>query len=599
MISPLFAIRRPLAFAASVFAIAALARTTEAANGNWRLLLLHNNDMHCRFAETDKYGRPCRDSAPCYGGFGRMKTAMDQARREAQMANVPTLSLNAGDTAQGTAFFTFLGMKIVADMLGRLDIDVMSLGNHEFDLGVERLHEFLDNVTIPVVACNLDFSEEPILGKEKSLSKSKVVTVNGHQIGIIGYVLPDTKFTSNVGNVKFLPEIPSVSAEARRLKSQGVDIIIGLGHSGFRTDIEMAKRVPELDLIVGGHSNTFLYNGEPPDADKPSGPYPYWVEQPGTGRRVPVVQALYVTKYLGKLWMEFDRHGEVVSCDGNPVLLDSSVAQDPEILETVNVVQDEIVNKTNEVVAYSAVFLEGDDYMCRVRECNLGNIATDAFVDFNLRKYITSFNVTEQWTDAAISVIPSGALRTSINAANNEGKITRGDVLMVFPYMNDVGKITVEGSVVWQALEHSVSRHDSGKYHGDFLQVSGLKVVADVGKPVGRRVQSIDARCAKCVVPVYEPLVLDQLYTIVVSDFLANGGNGYTMFKTASKYISIGKSDEPIIEHMMRIKSPIRQGLEGRITVINSGPFKSAASCVTVSPIMTAVMIALTALNGY
>lgn len=62
--------------------------------------------------------------------------------------------------------------------------------------------------------------------------------------------------------MNILPEIPAVDAEAKRLKAEGVDILIALGHSGFQTDVEIAKRVEDIDLVIGGHSNTFLYTGE-------------------------------------------------------------------------------------------------------------------------------------------------------------------------------------------------------------------------------------------------------------------------------------------------------------------------------------------------
>jgi 5'-nucleotidase len=70
------------------------------------------------------------------------------------------------------------------------------------------------------------------------------------------------KSIAKTGNVKILPEIPSITAEARRLKNQGVNILIALGHSGFDMDKQIAEQVDDIDLVIGGHTNTFLYNGE-------------------------------------------------------------------------------------------------------------------------------------------------------------------------------------------------------------------------------------------------------------------------------------------------------------------------------------------------
>lgn len=93
------------------------------------------------------------------------------------------------------------------------------------------------------------------------------------------------------------------SREASRLKEAGVQLIIALGHSGIRVDQKVALECPLVDLVIGGHDNTFLWNGEKPDAEVPKGPYPIVMVQP-SGKRVPVVQAYAFTKYLGKLSIE-------------------------------------------------------------------------------------------------------------------------------------------------------------------------------------------------------------------------------------------------------------------------------------------------------
>ena len=107
-----------------------------------------------------------------------------------------------------------------------------------------------------------------------------------------------------------------------------MDIIIGLGHSGYTKDKEIAGKVPHLDLVIGAHSHSFLYPKEEnqPSLEHPKGPYPTMVVGKG-GRKVPVVQAYAYTKYLGKLILDIDQEGEVTSIDGRPVLLDSKFKQ--------------------------------------------------------------------------------------------------------------------------------------------------------------------------------------------------------------------------------------------------------------------------------
>lgn len=561
--------QRPRAFRTAVLFLSLL--STAAAR--YRLLVLHTNDMHSRFDQIDATGAECGVSnRQCYGGFARLKAAVDRERRRTDDG---ALFLNAGDTFQGTAYYTFLKWQAVQRMVRTLDIDVMSLGNHEFDDGVKDVELFIRNITIPVVASNLDLTDEPLLDSASNLMKSKVLTVNGRKIGIIGYLTPETALIAKVGNVKILPEIPSVAAEARRLKNDGVDILIALGHSGFEMDVQIARDVEDIDLVVGGHSNTFLYTGNPPDIEKPQGPYPFWVEQPNTNRKVPVIQAFHVTKYLGELWLEFDEAGEVVNCYGNPILLNSNIEQDPEVLNEVRILKEVVENRTKRVIGSSSVFLEGVNENCRFRECNLGNFIADSFVDYNIRNNIKSFDLAKHWTDAPISLIQAGGIRTDINNLNRRGNITYGDLLSSLPFQNDVGKLTTKGSDIWTAFEHSVQRYSTTVSYGEFLQVSGIKVVIDFSRPSGKRVQSIHARCGNCTVPVYEKLDLNANYTIIVSEYLSKGGDGFS-FKQVVRYQSFGKTDLNILEEEFHVRSPIWPEIGQRIVLLNVGELNKA-----------------------
>lgn len=148
-----------------------------------------------------------------------------------------------------------------------------------------------------MVAANLNFSYEPSLQKIK---KSVILERSGRKIGIIGYLTPETTKISSPGKTIFSDEVKSITAESQRLDSLGVKIIIALGHSGYLMDQKIAKEVPLVDVVVGGHTNTFLWNGPQPDSEVVEDPYPKVVTQ-DSGKTVPVVQAYAYTKYLGKV----------------------------------------------------------------------------------------------------------------------------------------------------------------------------------------------------------------------------------------------------------------------------------------------------------
>ena len=125
-------------------------------------------------------------------------------------------------------------------------------------------------------------------------------------------------------------EVESINKEIKSLKSQHgekLKIFIALGHSGFEKDKEIAAKIHELDIVVGGHTNTFLYTGEkPPSKEKPEGPYPVVFDHGQEGKTL-VVQAFAYGKYLGKLDVTFDENGVITSYGGNPILLDHSVQE--------------------------------------------------------------------------------------------------------------------------------------------------------------------------------------------------------------------------------------------------------------------------------
>ncbi|XP_065208491.1 protein 5NUC-like [Planococcus citri] len=301
----------------------------EPVQGTFRLQILHNNDLHARFVETDVYTARCPDECvkqnKCYGGFARMKKAADDARQEAKAQGIPSIFINAGDTFQDIPYYTLYKWQVVSELIDKLGLDVMSLGNREFDDGINNLVEYLKHVTTPVVCANLNITSEKRLDLP-NLRPSKVLTVEGKKIGVIGYLTPETKDIANTENLEIFEEIPYIRREARRLKSEGIKIIIALGHSGFDYDKKIAAQVEQVSVVVGGHSHSFLYS--PKDA-KPSvelvtSEYPTMVFQK-SGKIVPVVQAYAYSKYLGRLMVDFDDEGNVLSATGNPQMLNSTI----------------------------------------------------------------------------------------------------------------------------------------------------------------------------------------------------------------------------------------------------------------------------------
>ncbi|CAM1328026.1 Uncharacterised protein r2_g3700 [Pycnogonum litorale] len=425
----------------------------------FNLTILHTNDIHSRYEEVNGIGGRCKrkreSSGECFGGVARMYTQVQRIREEEE--NV--LFLNAGDYFQGTIWYSVLGWGPTAVFMNKLKYDAMALGNHEFDRGIQGVVPFIQNVTFPVLSSNLDASREPRL-KDK-IEKSVVLTVGGRRIGVIGYITQETATASEPGDtVQFGEIISSVRKEAESLRRQGVSIIIALGHAGFQMDKRIAEEIPEIDIVVGGHSNTFLYTGKPPSSPQPVDQYPVVVGNP----KSLVVQDYAYGKYLGYLKIEFTEDGDVKSWNGNPILLDNSVKRDAEVYGMVLKLREKLKHLKQAKVAKTNVYLEGDT-PCRMRECNLGNLISDAYLDAFVRRNGSN------WSNVALAIANGGGIRTSIE----QGDVTLEDILQANPFSSTANIVSLPGKVLYDVFEHSVNAYDitQADPSGRFLQVSG------------------------------------------------------------------------------------------------------------------------------
>lgn len=554
------------AIALLILASETFANPTLRNDEEFTIRIVHTNDMHARFEETSQLSTTCtpQDSAAgkCYGGFARIATLVRQAKSESPS----TIFLNAGDTYQGTAWYNVYKWEAVTWFMNLLKPDAISLGNHEFDDGIKGLIPFIQNASYPILAANLDLAEQPDLAAT-NLKNSTILEVNGNKIGVIGYLTPETKILSTTENVIFRDEVESIRREAKRLKEQGVDILIALGHSGYETDKRIAREVEDIDLVIGGHTNTFLYRGKPPDLEAPEGFYPTEVTQKN-GRKVYVVQAYAYTKYLGNFSVNFDAKGEITYIEGNPILVDANVEQAKDVLKLITEKRRPIDDMERKVIGKTRVFIDGDSKNCRRQECNMGNLICDAVLDYYAGEYLNK----DGWTDAAIAIVNSGSIRASITRARND-QVTRKDIITVLPFGNVVVKAPVTGKQILSMLEWSVHNLDNststGNLYGAFLQYSGLQVTYDTSRPPNSRVVSVQVQCAACRVPTYRKLRQNLTYNILINDFLAKGGDGFHMLEDVET-IPLSITIVDVLERYFEKHSPVYPGVEWRITYVDN-----------------------------
>ncbi|KAM3850580.1 5'-nucleotidase-like [Diretmus argenteus] len=486
----------------------------------WDLVLLHTNDVHARVEETNQHAGKCTRGG-CFAGVARRAAKI----KEIRSAEKNVLLLDAGDQFQGTIWFNVYKGAEAAHFMNRLDYDAMALGNHEFDNAVEGLvNPFLQDVQCAVVSANIKPDDSLAPEFSKHYSPYKILNIDNQKVGVVGYTSQETPELSQPGpGLRFEEEVDAVQLQVDKLLTLGVNKIIALGHSGFRKDQDIARRVRGVDVVIGGHTNTFLYTGTPPSSEVPAGPYPFVVRSQD-GRDVPVVQAYAFGKYLGYLKVTFDEAGNVLRSTGNPILLDSSVPQDPGIHAEVEEWKKKLANFSAQYVGKTLVYLNGTFEECRFRECNLGNLICDAMVHNNIR------HADElQWNHVSSCLINGGGIRSSIDERSRNGSITMEDLITVLPFGGTVDLVQLNGSTLRKAFEHSVRRY--GQNSGEFLQVSGFHVEFDMSKAPWQRLKSLSVLCTDCRVPLYEPVQDDRVYKVVLPSYLVEGGDGFSMIR--------------------------------------------------------------------
>lgn len=512
------------------------------------LTVLHTNDTHSHIEQFDGFSGSCSEeeaaAGECFGGIARRATKLAELRTS---ATNPIL-VDAGDQFQGSLYYTEYRGQEAADYMPMLGYQAMAIGNHEFDDGPANLAKFIGAVGLPVLSANIDASADPDLAGK--IASSTVLDVDGEQVGIIGLTTDTTPTSSSPGDtVSFGAYVTSLEPVIAELEAQGINKIILLSHIGYADDQTLAAAIDGIDVIVGGHSHTLLSN----TAEEASGPYPTVVNAPD-GNPVLIVQDGAYGKYLGNLEVTFDADGIASSWQGDPILLDASVAEDADVLTMVAKMAQPLEELRNTVVGQSASLLDGSRESCRFGECTMGNIVTDAML------WATQNDGTQ------IAIENGGGLRASIEA----GDVTMGNVLEVLPFGNTMATFGLKGSDLLLALENGVSRAENPDNEGTgrFAQVSGMRYSWDGSKPAGERIVNAEVRGAD---GEYSPVDPDAVYQLVTNDFNRRGGDDYAVFDdSAIDPYDFGSPLDQALADYIAAHSPVDVQLEGRITRVDS-----------------------------
>ncbi len=221
-----------------------------------KLTVLHTNDTHSRID-------PFPDNDPKFPGMGgvyRRMNLIEEIRNEGH----PVLLLDSGDIFQGTPYFNLFGGEVELKAMSAMKYDAATFGNHDFDNGVEGLVKQMPHANFPFINSNYIFENTPLDGK---VEKFRIFERVGIKVGVFGLGielkgLVEERLTKNI---IFTDPVPSANSTARHLKKNlNCDLVICLSHLGYKydhtkiSDESLAMNTKNIDLILGGHTHTFL-----------------------------------------------------------------------------------------------------------------------------------------------------------------------------------------------------------------------------------------------------------------------------------------------------------------------------------------------------
>ena len=477
--------------------------------------ILHTNDVHGRIVEEK-------------GVIGDAKLAavIDEERAK----NPSTLVVDAGDAFQGLPISNSSKGEERAKILNEIGYDAMAVGNHEFDFGLDEAKKYKEILNFPLLSSNTYINGARLFEASTIVDKDKNVV--GDEFVVIGVTTPETATKThpkNVQGVTFTDPISEVNkvideiearatAEGKTYKNYvvlahlGVDTTTPVEWRGSTLAEELSKN-PKLKgkrvTVIDGHSHT--------------------VQSTTYGENVTYNQTGSYLNNIGKITYQANQ------LLGNPQQISAAstknVVPNAKVAAMVQKIKEQYDAENAKIVRdNSPVELNGQRENVRVRETNLGNVVADALYEYGQ----TGFS---HKTDLAVT--NGGGLRETIA---KDKPITKGSVIAVLPFGNTISQIKVTGQNIADMFTKSLGsilQEKDGKTvldengqpllepSGGFLQVSGAKVYYDTTLPAEKRVLYVEIKNPET--GQYEPLNLAKDYYLTTNDFLAAGGDGYTM----------------------------------------------------------------------
>lgn len=566
----------------------------------YTLQLLHAADQ--------EGGVPALDDAPRFSAVLNALREQD-ADGDGNVDFANTLTLSSGDAIIPGVFFgaseDAFGGEGRGDILiqNELGFQAIAFGNHEFDRGTELLADLIGGAAddpatpdvdesfigaqFPYLSSNLDFSTDENLAdlvvaddqapQANGIAATTVIDVNGELIGVVGATTPTLPVISSPDGVTVNPQpfdgnptpeqldalAAEIQTDVNELLTANPDInkVVLLSHmQQLSIERELATRLSNVDIIVGGGSNTRLVdeNDRLRDGDTAQGTYPEFLSD-ADGNPVAVVNTDGNYKYVGRLVIDFNDNGVIIpetydsavsgayATDAQGVAdLGAEALVDPEIQAIVDQLEAVIVASESNVFGVSDVYLDGRRGSVRIQETNLGNLTADANLaiarEADPEVVISLKNGGGIRDDIGQVIVPPGGTgdpeflpNEEIPGVKPEGGISETDIANTLRFNNGLSLLTVTAEELLALMEHAVgaSSLDDSNTQGRFPQIAGFSFSFDLTQPEGERVVSLaiedEAGNDIDVVVQDGEIVGDpaRTFRMVTLGFLAGGGDGY------------------------------------------------------------------------
>ena len=532
------------------------------------IIILHLNDVHCGVNDTIGYD-----------GFALY-------RDELSKKNPNIISVDVGDHIQGGTLGSISEGSAIINIMNKIGFDVAILGNHEFDYGIEQLSKLSENITSKYISSNFCYKKN----KTSVFSPYKIIEKGGKKIAFIGVLTPLTFLKTYLSTLRdsngeaiydFLTDnnaqelYDRIQENINKVRNEeGADYVIILTHIGMEieqyTSDGLLSKIKNVDAVLDGHTH-LIYNTTSKDMNNKD------IHISQTGTKLQSIGKLII-KNDGTIASEIIQDIPEPSDTTNAIKLtrgNKEIWVNKDMNDFINGIFSIYEDELNELYGSSDYDLiirpEGttDSHFiyCRYQECTVGNLLADAL---------------KTTGNSDVGFVNGGAIRSSLN----KGNLTRSQIMSIAPFFNNLIVKKLPGQCILDALEFGVSKYPAASV--GFPQVSGMSY--DIDTSLNSTVQTdsqglyLNITGQRRVTNAKingEKIDPNKNYSVTMSEYIGNGGDGYTMFAGYEIFQEGLYTDTDSIAYFIKdyLNGTIPaeyKDLQGRINLVNGSTTSSS-----------------------